>query len=199
VLVGDWQRHPKLGDDPHFVEELGDARRAVERCREIVSDILDTSGLTRGEAMGSVRAANLLEGLVQDWAALHVDIPLVASFAEVGTARVPAEPALRQAIWSLLENGGEVSASGIEMTARVEKEQLVVEVFDRGRGFLPHELARVGQISCSRKGSGHGLGLFLAANVARRLGGALTAANRRGGGAAVRLSLPLVGLGEVPA
>jgi two-component system sensor histidine kinase RegB len=199
VLVGDWQRDPKLAHDPQFVEELNDARTAVERCREIVSDILDTSGLTRGEAMGSVAAASLLEGLVADWQALHMDVPLSASFAEVGTARVPAEPALRQAIWSLLENGGEVSPGGIDMAGRVENEQLVVEVFDRGRGFLPHELARVGQISCSRKGSGHGLGLFLASNVARRLGGALTATNRRGGGAAVRLSLPLVGLGKVPA
>lgn len=194
VLVGDWQRHPGFAGDPQMAEELTDARTAVERCREIVSDILDTSGLTRGEAMGSVAAADLLEGLVADWSALHMDVPLAATYPELGAARVPAEPALRQALWSLLENAGEVSRGGIEMVARVEDEQLVVDVLDQGPGFTPQQLRRLGQIARSRKGAGHGLGLFLAANVARRLGGALNASNRPSGGASVCLALPLVAI-----
>jgi len=193
VLVGDWQRHPKLAADPQFSVELGDARRAVERCREIVSDILDTSGLPRGEAMGSVAAASLLDGLVADWSALHLDVPLATSFSKVEGARVPAEPALRQALWSLLENAGEVSRGGIRMAARVVADQLIVDILDEGPGFPPQQLEQLGQVGRSRKGAGHGVGLFLAANVARRLGGALTAANRPGGGAVVQLSLPLVG------
>jgi two-component system sensor histidine kinase RegB len=192
VLVGDWQRHPAFAADPQMAEELCDARAAVDRCREIVSDILDTSGLTRGEAMGAVAAADLLEGLVADWSALHMDVPLSLSVPDLGTARVPAEPALRQALWSLLENAGEASPGGIEMAAEVEKDQLVVQVLDRGAGFRPEQLDQLGHIGRSRKGTGHGLGLFLAANVARRLGGALSASNRVGGGALVRLSLPLV-------
>jgi two-component system sensor histidine kinase RegB len=196
VLIGDWQRHDAFALDPQMSEELADARTAVERCREIVSDILDTSGLTRGEAMGSVRAADLLEGLVADWWALHLDVPLDASFPSLGHARVPAEPALRQALWSLLENAGEVSPEGIAMTARVERERLVVDVLDSGPGFSERQLAQLGQVGRSRKGAGHGLGLFLAANVARRLGGSLQASNRPGGGASVCLSLPLIAAGE---
>jgi two-component system sensor histidine kinase RegB len=38
---------------------------------------------------------------------------------------------------------------------------------------------------------GHGLGLVLAVNVVRKLGGAVTAVNREEGGAQVTLSLPL--------
>ncbi len=199
VLIGDWQRHDAFALDPQMAEELSEARTAVERCREIVSDILDTSGLTRGEAMGSVRAADLLEGLVADWSALHLDVPLQASFPNLGQARIPAEPALRQALWSLLENAGEVSPVGISMSARVEREQLVVDVLDSGPGFSERQLAKLGQVGRSRKGAGHGLGLFLAANVARRLGGALQASNRLQGGASVCLSLPLIAAGEGPA
>jgi two-component system sensor histidine kinase RegB len=195
VLVGDWQRHPAFTRDPQMAEELTDARTAVERCREIVSDILDTSGLTRGEAMGSVTASDLLGGLVEDWSALHMDVPLSAAFPYLGAARVPAEPALRQALWSLLENAGEASPRGIDMAARVEDDQLVVEVADHGPGFSPRQLDQLGKIGRSRKGAGHGVGLFLAANVARRLGGALHASNRPEGGASVRLVLPLVAAG----
>jgi two-component system sensor histidine kinase RegB len=39
----------------------------------------------------------------------------------------------------------------------------------------------------SRKGDGHGVGLYLTATVAKRLGGRLEAENLRGGGAEVRL------------
>lgn len=195
VLVGDWQRHPSFEADPQLREELGDARRAVERCREIVSDILDTSGLPRGEAMGSVAAADLLDGLVADWIILHVDIPLRTEFAGIEEARVPAEPALRQALWSLLENAGEASPSSVELTAEVKAEQLVVGIADRGQGFSRKQLDQLGQVGRSRKGAGHGVGLFLAANVARRLGGSLSASNRPEGGAMVQLALPLVGRG----
>ena len=183
----------RLLRDPQFGEELADARRAVERCREIVSDILDTSGLPRGEAMASLAAESVLAGLVADWQALHEHVPLDARFDSVRGARIPGEPALRQALWSLLENAGEVSPGGIAMRAAVEGEQLLVEILDQGPGFAPQQLAALGQASRSVKGAGHGLGLFLAASVARRLGGSLSAENRAEGGAAVRLALPLVG------
>ncbi|UUR07950.1 ATP-binding protein [Sphingomonas glaciei] len=193
VLVGDWQRMADRSSDPNFREELADAHRAVERCREIVSDILDTSGLPRGEAMASLAAESLLEGLVADWKTLHEEVPLDASFGAVKGARIPGEPALRQALWSLLENAGEASPGGIVMRAEVTDDRLVVHILDDGPGFAPEQIAALGQALRSAKGAGHGLGLFLAASVARRLGGSLDASNRAEGGASVRFALPLVG------
>jgi two-component system sensor histidine kinase RegB len=143
--------------------------------------------------MASFAAEKVLEGLVADWSALHEQVPLDASFDHVRGARIPGEPALRQALWSLLENAGEASPNGILMRAEVEGEQLVVHVLDDGPGFTSEQIASLGQALRSAKGPGHGLGLFLAASVARRLGGSLDAGNRPGGGASVRLALPLVG------
>jgi two-component system sensor histidine kinase RegB len=125
--------------------------------------------------------------------ALHEQVPLHASYEPVRGARIPGEPALRQALWSLLENAGEASPSGVALRAELEEEQLVVHILDDGPGFTSEQLASLGQASRSAKGAGHGLGLFLAASVARRLGGSLDAGNRPEGGAAVRLALPLVG------
>ncbi|URD60759.1 ATP-binding protein [Sphingomonas sp. KRR8] len=196
VLVADWQRDPALAGKPELAEELSDARAAVERCRDIVSDILDTSGQTRGEPMGSVSAAELVRVLENDWSALHEEVPLQVTVEIPGQARVPDEPALRQALWSLLENAGEVSPQGIALRAHLHEEQLVLEVADRGPGFSLEQLAALGEIVRSRKGAGHGLGLFLATSVARRLGGGLEAFNREGGGACVRMHLPLIGQGE---
>jgi two-component system sensor histidine kinase RegB len=143
--------------------------------------------------MASLAAEKVLEGLVADWTALHDEVPIDAGFDAVRGARIPGEPALRQALWSLLENAGEASPGGILMRAEVEGEQLVVHILDDGPGFAPEQIALLGQASRSAKGAGHGLGLFLAGSVARRLGGSLDAGNRPEGGAAVRLALPLVG------
>jgi len=104
---------------------------------------------------------------------------------------VIADPALRQAISSLLDNAAEESPEGIALRGEVEGDHLTISILDSGRGFSDEQLARVGTLYQSRKGPGRGLGLFLASNVARRLGGSLEAANRDGGGAAVRLLLPL--------
>jgi two-component system sensor histidine kinase RegB len=53
-------------------------------------------------------------------------------------------------------------------------------------------LTQLGRPYQSSKGrAGSGLGLFLSVNVARTLGGTLTAQNRTEGGALVRLTLPL--------
>ena len=59
----------------------------------------------------------------------------------------------------------------------------------------PEMLARLGKPYQSSKGRpGGGLGLVLAVNVARILGGRLQARNREGGGAEVTIRLPLAAL-----
>jgi two-component system sensor histidine kinase RegB len=192
VLVADWQRHPMIAADPELREELADAEGELQRCKEIVSDILHSAGHSRGEAMGSTAALDLLDEIVAAWRSLHADVPLDYRPDGAEGAKVAAEPALRQAIWSLLENAAEASPRLVALTSETEGDRLVISVLDEGPGFPAEMLAGIGELYRSSKGAGHGLGLFLAGNVARRLGGSLDVANRDRGGAAVRLSLPLV-------
>ncbi|MGI4941060.1 MAG: ATP-binding protein, partial [Janthinobacterium lividum] len=58
-------------------------------------------------------------------------------------------------------------------------------------GFPATMLEHFGQPYRSSKGAGHGLGLFLVVTVARRLGGRVEATNLAGGGAEVRLLIPV--------
>jgi two-component system sensor histidine kinase RegB len=72
-----------------------------------------------------------------------------------------------------------------------DRDDLVLAVRDDGPGFPPAMLASVGRpYRTTKDRRGAGLGLFLASNVLRTLGGSLHAANRRGGGAEVTLRLP---------
>jgi len=194
VLVADWQRSVPSGEDPQFAEELAEAQAEVARCKDIVSNILHSAGRVRGEAMRPAPIAALLDGIAAEWQQLHPAVPLHHRRGPEDGALAAAEPALRQAIWNLLENAAEVSPAGIMMMQDVAEEHLVISVMDRGPGFLEEQLHSIGRLYQSSKGPGHGLGLFLAGNVARRLGGRLEAENRRDGGAVVRLVLPLVSI-----
>ncbi|MET1754142.1 ATP-binding protein [Novosphingobium sp. RD2P27] len=193
VLIADWQRHPVILGDKQFAEELEEAQAELGRCKQIVSNILHSAGRSRGEAMGSASAEALLESIAAEWRIVHPSVPLKHSFDWTGTPAVAAEPALRQAIWSLLDNAAEASPAGVLLLGEViDDEFLMVTIADRGIGFSPQQLERIGALNQTTKNAGHGVGLFLAGTVARRLGGKLEASNRLGGGAEVRLTLPIV-------
>jgi two-component system sensor histidine kinase RegB len=191
VLVSDWQRDKALARNAGFQEELSDAKAEIDRCKAIVSNILHAAGQSRGEAMTSTKVDALLDEIARSWRSIN-STPLAYDASQLRGATVAAEPALRQAIWSLLENAAVASPSGIELAGTVDGERVLILVSDRGEGFPEEQLQSLGKLYQSDKGPGRGLGLFLASNVARRLGGFLEAENHPDGGAMVRLVLPLV-------
>lgn len=96
---------------------------------------------------------------------------------------------------NVLDNARDASPDWVSLEASCIDGVLAVVVRDRGPGFAPAMLANFGKPYNSSKGRpGGGLGLFLAVNVARTLGGAVTARNLATGGAEVRLSLPMASI-----
>lgn len=103
---------------------------------------------------------------------------------------------LRRAVRNLVDNAlkyagtAEIEVHGGDGTA-------AIAVLDRGPGLGPDDLERVtgafyrGEPSRNRETGGSGLGLSIAKAVADAHRGQLTIANRRGGGLAARLSLPI--------
>jgi two-component system sensor histidine kinase RegB len=191
VILSDWRRMPRLAGDPELAGELDEMQAEVQRCKAIVTDILHSAGEPRGEAMEAVRAQAFLDQAVAAWRPTHAGVPLEYRCRELGAASVVAGASLRQAISNLLDNAAEASATGIGLTGSRAGDTLIVSVTDNGPGFAEAQLAGIGKPYQSSKGAGHGLGLFLTTNVARRLGGRLEAFNRADGGAEVRLILPL--------
>jgi two-component system sensor histidine kinase RegB len=192
VIIADWERLTIFSSDPDLADEMADAKAEIDRCKAIVSNILHSAGKVRGEAMTSESARQLLETIAQRWTERRPNSRLRTDLAPLGNARVAAEPSLEQALWSLLENAAEASSGLIDLVGAIEDGNVVFAVLDRGPGFSEDQLDCAGRLYQSTKGPGHGLGLFLAANVARQLGGRLSIANRDDGGAEVLMRLPLI-------
>ena len=191
VILSDWQRMPRLASDPELMGELREMQAEVQRCKSIVTDILHSAGEPRSETMGRIDPCTFVEELAKAWRTAHPSVPLACDCSLSKGAVVVSDPALRQAVWNLLENAADVSPRRVHLLAAQSGDMLVLTVRDHGSGFSPEMLRHFGQPYRSSKGAGHGVGLFLVVTVARRLGGRVETTNPPEGGAEVRLLVPL--------
>ncbi|MDE2489143.1 MAG: HAMP domain-containing histidine kinase [Alphaproteobacteria bacterium] len=192
VILGDWRRMPKLSRDPELAQEIEDMRAEVARCKAIVTGVLVSAGEARGEAAGVSGLKAYLHDLFEEWMARRSPPHAVFHDELRANPDIVADSALKQALSNLLDNAMEASPEAVRMRARLEDDELVVRIEDDGAGFTPQMLVDLGKPYHSTKGRlGGGLGLFLVVNVVRKLGGRLEARNREGGGAEVKVSLPL--------
>ena len=104
---------------------------------------------------------------------------------------------MEQALANLLVNAATHTPAGtpVEIIARVEGKDLILEVADRGPGLLANEQERVFDLfhrTADAKPGGTGLGLAIVKGFVEAQGGHVQAANRAGGGAnfAIRLPVP---------
>jgi signal transduction histidine kinase len=88
-----------------------------------------------------------------------------------------------------------VDASGdggsVVLAATADETHVRIEVRDRGPGIAAAELPKVVRAGFTTKPNAAGLGLTVADALVRQHGGTLTLANRRCGGLAAAIALPI--------
>jgi two-component system sensor histidine kinase TctE len=116
------------------------------------------------------------------------------------TLDLPDEPvmmqgepvSLREMVRNLIENAQTHAPGEVTVTLRESDDAIVLTVSDRGPGIPPQMRERVFK-RFERAGSarpGSGLGLPIARNVARAMGGSISIGDRDGGGLKVTVRLP---------
>ncbi len=173
-------------------ETLSILRAQVTRCKEILASLSASAGAARAEA-GESRALDAwLEELVARWRATRPGVQVRARFEGASPApRIVVEQTLTQAIANILNNAADASPDDVEVNGRWNRDELMLEIADRGRGLAPEVEQRAGEPFLSTKGEGLGLGLFLAYTTLNRFGGNVRLFKREGGGTTCRLTLPL--------
>lgn len=195
VILGDWRHMPQFAAQPELLQELSDMEVQLERCKSIVSGILLSAGEMRAESLVRTTVNDFLDELVAGWRATRPvrGFDYVKRFVDDLT--IVFDEGLKQTITNILDNALEASPDWLAFEAVRDGDDLLLQVFDIGPGFPEPMLQHFGRPYQSTKGRpGSGLGLFLAVNVTRALGGTITARNRGTGGAVVALRLPLAAL-----
>jgi two-component system sensor histidine kinase RegB len=195
VILGDWRRMPQFTQDAELTEELTEMQRQLQRCKSIVSSILLSAGEARGESSVKTTINTFLNDLAEDFRATRILQDFEYRNSNPHDIPVVFDVALKQMICNVLDNALEASPHWLALDVQRQEEVLTLLVTDRGPGFQPHILDKLGQPYQSTKGrAGSGLGLFFVVNVVRKLGGTVSARNRPEGGAAVEVTLPISAL-----
>ena len=199
VILGDWRRMPEFSKNPELLAEIGEMQAQLTRCKSIVSGILLSAGEARGESSVKTTVKRFLDQLVGEWRASRTIVSFDYENRIERDLEVVSDSTLKQMIWNVLDNALEASPAWMRLEATRDGDSLTLLVTDAGRGFAPGMLDQFGKPYQSTKGRpGGGLGLFLVVNVARTLGGTVSARNRDEGGAAVRIHLPLSAISLAP-
>jgi C4-dicarboxylate-specific signal transduction histidine kinase len=168
----------------------------TRRCRTLTQSLLATANdgsRSRGRqpALEVVRRALRVVG--SDRAAVHVDEDSLGSVGDVDADRV------LQIVLNLVQNAlaatSELPAHGdarvvVDAVVSEVPGVVVVRVSDRGPGLPAAVRARLFEPFVTTKAEGTGLGLYTSQQLARELGGALSAADVEGGGTRMTLTLP---------
>lgn len=195
VILGDWQHMPALMQDEDLREDLQEMQRQLLRCKSIVSGVLLSAGETRAEGTKSTSFVSFVEGIVSHWQSHNSLQHFALNNRGVTDFAMLSDTALQQMICNLLDNALEASPDWLELSMDSDGPQLLLQVRDHGPGFDAAVLQQLGQchVSTKQERPGRGLGLFLVMNVARALGGRVSAHNlppNEGGGALVEVRLP---------
>ncbi len=186
--------HPELLDAELAASTL---RPEAQRMESLVEDLLllaraDEHGLAlrRRDVDLDDIASQELDRLVPH-GGLTVDAELVPT-------RLAGDPGgLSRVVRNLLDNAARHAISRIELRVRPEGDAAVLTVADDGPGIPEADRERVFDRFVrldwdrSRRGGGTGLGLSIVSEVVAAHGGNVTIGERPGGGALVRVQLPL--------
>ncbi len=170
-------------------------RDEAERLSRLINNLIETTRLEAGVSL--VKEAHPLEEVLGS--ALERltrrlgDRPVKTDLPE-DLPLVPVDAILLEQVFANLIENALLHAPGsapIEISARRAGDSVTVEVADRGPGLPPGDLERVFEKFYHGAPGGAGLGLAICRAVVEAHGGSISAANREGGGAVFRFTLPL--------
>ncbi|HET7086629.1 MAG TPA: HAMP domain-containing sensor histidine kinase [Rhizomicrobium sp.] len=186
--------HPKYGE---YARDIGDAGRNLHTK---IDNILEFSNIEAGHYPLRIEALDLAELAAscveeQQGRAFARRISLSLAFGEPGLVRADAG-AVRRILANLIVNALAYTAEGgiVRADVRFEEGAGVLTLCDSGLGFTPEESRLAGRPfqRFDRAGTvtGAGLGLAIAMELARRMGGAMRLNGGQGQGAIMELRLP---------
>ncbi len=187
------------GAPPTIEETLARIARSVQLAERLITDLLDGAMIEAGTFTVNLARQDLRAVLLE---AIEFMGPM-ARTKEIQVAHDVAPSVaidcdgarLSQALCNLIDNAIKFSPPQASITIRstVEANEVIISIEDRGSGIseadFPHLFDRFWQAD-RKTGHGAGLGLSIAAGIARAHGGRIWAEGREGAGATFYIALP---------
>ena len=186
------------GAPPDWVEDARLIRAEVSRCQRILEQMAVDTGASRGELPVAIAPGDLLREAIDELGRPEGVTILDEAGPEARGVLTPRATSF--AIQGIVRNALDAAAARdrapvVRAIARADSDAIEIRVEDESGG-MPDAIAdRAIEPFFTTKGTGQGmgLGLFLASNLAERLGGALELETEWGRGSAVTFRVPRAG------
>jgi PAS domain S-box-containing protein len=201
-----WVRMLQSGVDEETLRRGLDVIERSSRAQlDLVNDLLDISGIVRGQIKLVFRTVDLRSIVAAAVESIQPSAIAKGSVVSLDTDGTPAlvmgdADRLQQVVWNLLTNAVKFTPRGGRVTVSLQRaaSQVEVTVQDTGIGIHPEVLPyiferfRQADSSMTRKFGGLGIGLAIVRHLVELHGGEVRAASEgEGRGAAFVVSLPL--------
>ncbi len=173
--------------------------RGLDRMTGLMNSVLDAAALGAGKLtlhLAPVDLVQFVARVVMLWRDLHPELQFVISTPKEDVRIMLDESRIQEILENLLSNAvkyGQGAAKRIEIDVAVRGGKAVVAVRDFGAGIPAAELPQLFDRfhrAAESSGQGHGLGLYIAAALAKLHGGTLSVASEVGRGSTFTLALP---------
>jgi two-component system sensor histidine kinase RegB len=186
VIINDWK---KIHNDNNLHDDIKIIESQLQKCKNILSEILNYSGKSRLESFESQSLKNCCQNLVINWRKSCEIKKLEYEFLCGTEQPFFFDNILTQAIYNVFNNAFEAYKNNIKITFSNDKNNLIINVIDDGEGFDEKVLKNLGKPNLSTKKSS-GLGLYLTIKTLEKINGNLTVKNIKNFGTQVEISIP---------
>lgn len=194
LLVSEMQS--ELVDAPAQVsQDLALLKSQIDRCKAALSNLSASAGAINVSSGHVKPVSSFLTAVLSEWQIVRADVELSTKWGDSRVGVILDDRTLTQAIMNILDNAADVSPSDVIWEARWDKQELMMDICDRGHGLSKDFKLQLGKSQFNHQEQGLGLGLFLSHAIIERFGGTVSLINREGGGMITRIALPLISEG----
>lgn len=177
-------------ENKNIIDEIILMEKQISNCKNILSEILNSSGAFRLEEM-PVESINIAaQNLIKKWQneKNFCDFEINYNFTQL--PNFIFDEALTLAIFNVLDNAFKARKQMMKINFFNDEKNLQIEVFDDGAGFSKEILKKIGNFRIPSK-TGSGLGLYLTILTIEKIGGNLLIENLKNHGSKVTILIPL--------
>jgi two-component system sensor histidine kinase RegB len=186
VIISDWK---KIISDKNLQDDIKIIDSQLQKCKNILSEILNYSGKSRLESFESKSLQDCCQNLVKNWQKSCKIKELEYEFLCTIEQPFFFNNILIQAIYNIFNNALEAYKNKIKITFLNDENNLIIKIIDDGNGFDEKILKNLGKPNLSTKKSA-GLGLFLTIETLEKINGNLIVKNIKNIGTQVEILIP---------
>ncbi len=174
----------------NIIDEIVLMEKQIGNCKDILSEILNSSGAFRLEEMPVEDIKIASQNLIKKWQNEKNFYDFEVRYDLSNNVNFIFDEALVLAIYNVFDNAFNAKKKNIKINFFNEKNILKIEVYDDGVGFSKEMLKRIGNFKIPSK-TGNGFGLYLTILTIEKIGGNLIIENLKNQGAKVTIFIPL--------